>query len=237
MATVRATRAASEDELAAESAPRLAALAAEGVTTVEIKSGYGLDTANELKQLRVARALGVELDVDVRTTLLAAHALPPEFAGRADDYIDYVCTRHDSRGGARRARRRRGCVLRDDRLLAGADARACSTPRVRTACRSSCTPTSCPTWAAPRSPPSGGAVGGSSRVHERRGHRGHGARGTRGGAAARRVLRAARNEAAADRGAARARRADGDLHRLQSGHVAGDVAGADDEHGLHAVGT
>jgi len=62
-----------------------------GVTTVEIKSGYGLDTANELKQLRVARALGESLDVDVRTTLLAAHALPPEFADRADAYIDYVC--------------------------------------------------------------------------------------------------------------------------------------------------
>ena len=90
-ATVRATRAASTDELAAQSRPRLAALAAEGVTTVEIKSGYGLDTATELKQLAVARALGEQLDVGVRTTLLAAHALPPEFAGRADAYIDYVC--------------------------------------------------------------------------------------------------------------------------------------------------
>ena len=90
-ATVRATRAASTDELAAQSRPRMAALAAEGVTTVEIKSGYGLDTATELKQLAVARALGVQLDVDVRTTLLAAHALPNEFAGRADAYIDYVC--------------------------------------------------------------------------------------------------------------------------------------------------
>jgi imidazolonepropionase len=90
-ATVRATRAASADELATQSRPRLAALAAEGVTTVEIKSGYGLDTATELKQLAVARALGVQLGVDVRTTLLAAHALPPEFAARADAYIDYVC--------------------------------------------------------------------------------------------------------------------------------------------------
>ena len=90
-ATVRATRAVSADELAAQSRPRLAALAAEGVTTVEIKSGYGLDTATELKQLAVARALGEQLDVAVRTTLLAAHALPPEFAGRADDYIDYAC--------------------------------------------------------------------------------------------------------------------------------------------------
>jgi imidazolonepropionase len=90
-ATVRATRAASVAELAAQSRPRLAALAAEGVTTVEIKSGYGQDTATELKQLAVARALGKELHVDVRTTLLAAHALPPEFAGRADDFVDYVC--------------------------------------------------------------------------------------------------------------------------------------------------
>jgi imidazolonepropionase len=89
--TVRATRAAVAAELAAQSRPRLAALAAEGVTTVEIKSGYGLDTASEMKTLRVARALGEELGVAVRTTLLAAHALPPEFAGRADDYIDYVC--------------------------------------------------------------------------------------------------------------------------------------------------
>jgi len=90
-ATVRATRDASEAELADQSRPRLAALAAEGVTTVEIKSGYGLKTTAELKQLRVARALAAELDVTVRTTLLAAHALPPEFAGRADEYIDYVC--------------------------------------------------------------------------------------------------------------------------------------------------
>src|SRR5882672_1967722 len=90
--TVKATRAADAGALAAASAPRLAAMAAHGVTTVEIKSGYGLDTANELKQLRVARDIGAMKNVDVRTTLLAAHALPPEFAGRADAYIDYVCT-------------------------------------------------------------------------------------------------------------------------------------------------
>jgi imidazolonepropionase len=89
--TVRATRAASEDDLARQSMPRLASLASEGVTTVEIKSGYGLDTPSEAKQLRVARRLGREAGVDVRTTLLAAHAVPPEYAGRADDYVDYVC--------------------------------------------------------------------------------------------------------------------------------------------------
>jgi len=90
-ATVRATRAADDAALAAQSLARLQALVAEGVTTVEIKSGYGLATDAEMKQLRVARALGESADVDVRTTLLAAHALPPEFAGRADAYIDYVC--------------------------------------------------------------------------------------------------------------------------------------------------
>jgi imidazolonepropionase len=92
VSTVKATRAASEDELFRQSAPRLLALLAEGVTTIEIKSGYWLDAANEAKMLRVARRLGVECGVDVRTTFLGAHALPPEFAGRADAYIDAVCT-------------------------------------------------------------------------------------------------------------------------------------------------
>ena len=89
--TVRATRAATEDQLAAASARRLDAMAAHGATTVEIKSGYGLDTGTELKQLRVARRLGAAIGVDVRTTLLAAHALPKEFSRRADDYVEYVC--------------------------------------------------------------------------------------------------------------------------------------------------
>jgi imidazolonepropionase len=89
--TVRATRAAGEDELVAQSAVRLRRLIAEGVTTVEIKSGYGLDTANELKMLRAARRLAIACGVEVRTTLLGAHALPPEFAGRADEYIALVC--------------------------------------------------------------------------------------------------------------------------------------------------
>jgi imidazolonepropionase len=90
VATVAATRAASESELMASSRPRLNALLAEGVTTVEIKSGYGLDLDSELKQLRVARALGAALPVTVKTTFLGAHALPPEFAERAEDYIDAV---------------------------------------------------------------------------------------------------------------------------------------------------
>ncbi|WP_432754922.1 imidazolonepropionase [Pseudomonas sp. WMBT8] len=89
--TVRATRAASEDELFDSSRKRLRSLLRDGVTTVEIKSGYGLDLANERKMLRVARRLGQELPVSVRATCLAAHALPPEYKDRADDYIEHIC--------------------------------------------------------------------------------------------------------------------------------------------------
>ena len=90
LSTVRAVRAASEQQLFEESAPRLAALMAEGVTTVEIKSGYGLTLADEAKMLRVARALGRAFPVTVRTTLLAAHTVPPEYRGRADEYIEVI---------------------------------------------------------------------------------------------------------------------------------------------------
>jgi imidazolonepropionase len=90
LSTVRATRAATEDQLLAAATPRLAALMAEGVTTVEIKSGYGLDLANELAQLRVARRLGAGHPAAIVTTLLAAHAVPPEWAGRRADYARHV---------------------------------------------------------------------------------------------------------------------------------------------------
>ncbi|MDN2704650.1 imidazolonepropionase [Janthinobacterium sp. SUN100] len=91
MSTVRATRAASDDELLRQSLPRVLALLAEGVTTLEIKSGYGLDAASEAKMLRVARRIGQTLPVSVRTTFLGAHALPPEYAGQADAYIELLC--------------------------------------------------------------------------------------------------------------------------------------------------
>lgn len=91
VSTVHATRAASEAELVASALPRLDALIAEGVTTVEIKSGYGLSVADEAKMLRAARVLGTVRPVTVRTTFLGAHALPPEFTGEADAYIDLVC--------------------------------------------------------------------------------------------------------------------------------------------------
>jgi len=86
--TVAATRAASDETLFAGTAQRARALMAEGVTTVEIKSGYGLDEHHEARCLAVARRLGRELPLTVRTTSLAAHALPPEYAGRADDYVN-----------------------------------------------------------------------------------------------------------------------------------------------------
>ncbi|UST90667.1 imidazolonepropionase [Pseudomonas siliginis] len=89
--TVRATREATEHELFASAAKRLKSLMRDGVTTVEMKSGYGLDLANERKLLRVIRRLAEELPISVRSTCLAAHALPPEYKDRADDYIDLVC--------------------------------------------------------------------------------------------------------------------------------------------------
>lgn len=88
--TMAATRAASEDDLVAGALRRLDALIAEGVTTVEVKSGYGLTPDTERRMLRAARRLGMEREVTVRTTFLGAHALPPEFTGRADDYIALV---------------------------------------------------------------------------------------------------------------------------------------------------
>lgn len=91
VSTVRATRGADLESLLNQSLPRVRALISEGVTTLEIKSGYGLDLANEEKMLRAAREIQARLGVTVRTTFLGAHALPPEYAGRADAYIDEVC--------------------------------------------------------------------------------------------------------------------------------------------------
>jgi imidazolonepropionase len=86
------TRQASEEHLYASSRPRLEALIASGVTTVEIKSGYGLDLDTELRLLRVARRLGHDLGVTVRTTYLGAHVVPAEFTDRRAEYIDFICT-------------------------------------------------------------------------------------------------------------------------------------------------
>ena len=92
VSTVAATRASSEAELVASALPRLDALIGEGVTTVEIKSGYGLNTETEMRQLSAARAVGRNRPVSIRTTFLGAHALPPEADGDKDRYIDLVCS-------------------------------------------------------------------------------------------------------------------------------------------------
>ncbi|MDF1759712.1 MAG: imidazolonepropionase [Coxiellaceae bacterium] len=91
VSTVKATRAASEDELLAQSFPRVEHLINEGVGVIEIKSGYGLDLETELKMLRVARKIGETLPITVRTTFLGAHALPAEYTDK-QAYIDYVCS-------------------------------------------------------------------------------------------------------------------------------------------------
>ncbi|WHZ18662.1 MAG: Imidazolonepropionase [Rhodanobacteraceae bacterium] len=91
LSTVRATRAASEDELFEQSIPRARTLLRDGVTTLEIKSGYGLDLDAELKMLRVARRIGEVLGITVKTTFLGLHALPPEFRDRRGDYVALVC--------------------------------------------------------------------------------------------------------------------------------------------------
>ncbi|MBH1963652.1 MAG: imidazolonepropionase [Comamonadaceae bacterium] len=91
VSSVRATREASEDELFTSASARLQQLLAEGVCAIEIKSGYGLSLEHERKQLRVARRLPTAHNVTVRTTFLGAHALPPEYAGRSQAYIDLVC--------------------------------------------------------------------------------------------------------------------------------------------------
>jgi imidazolonepropionase len=91
MSTVTATRTAGEDDLLIDALTRVDAMIAEGVTLIEVKSGYGLDIDTELKMLRVARAITKARPIDVRTTFLGAHAVPADYAGRADAYIDEVC--------------------------------------------------------------------------------------------------------------------------------------------------
>ena len=208
--------------------PRLAALLAEGVTTIEIKSGYGLTLDDEAKMLRVARELGRAFPVTVRTTLLAAHTLPPE-SGRADAYIDAWrasgCRRCTRRGWSTRStcsasaspsasRRPSGCSRRralgvpvkmHAEQLANLGGRAGGTAR----------------RAVLRPPRIRGR--GRGRSSRRRRHR--------RGAVARRLLLPGRGAPAAPRSAALGARCDRDRQRLQARLRAGHLAPAGDEHG------
>ena len=230
-------RARPSDEALFDGAPASArcALMAEGVTTLEIKSGYGLSREHEARCLRVARRLGRELPLTVQTTCLAAHALPPEFDGRADDYIDAVCAL--AAGAARRRPGRCGRrLLRAHRLHAGADA-----ARLRRRAR-----------ARPAGQAARRAAQRSGRRRARRRVRRAVVRPPRipvGTTACARWPRPARvavllpgafyflreTKLPPVAGAARRRRADRDRERPQPGLVAGAVAAADAEHGLHAV--
>jgi len=90
MSTVNATRAADSDELLGSARKRIQALQAEGVATIEVKSGYGLDVENELRLLKVIRELGEECGLTIRSTFLGAHAVPPEYKGNIDQYVELV---------------------------------------------------------------------------------------------------------------------------------------------------
>ncbi len=116
----------SEAELVAGALPRLDALIGEGVTTLEIKSGYGLNTETEMRQLSAARTLGRSRPVSVRTTFLGAHALPPEADGDKDRYIDLCLPRDAAGGGAGRPCRCRRCFHGRYRLLRAIKRRECS---------------------------------------------------------------------------------------------------------------
>nr|WP_047165412.1 imidazolonepropionase [Sphingomonas sp. Y57] len=129
VSTMRATREADEDRLLHLALPRLDALIAEGATTVEVKSGYGLTVADELKMLRAARRLGEARPVGIRTTLLGAHALPPEYAGDADGYVDLIC--HEMIPAAARA----GLADAVDAFCEGIGFTAAQTERVFDAAR------------------------------------------------------------------------------------------------------
>ena len=210
-------------------------LLAEGVCAIEIKSGYGLALEHERKQLRVARRLGEAHGVTVRTTFLGAHALPPEYAGRSSDYIDLVCRRDAARARGRRAGRRGRRVLRAHRVLARRNrarlpGRAGARPAGQAACRAAVGHGRRRAGGALRRAvvrPHRAPVAGRHRRDARRRHRRR--------AAAGRLLHAARHAAAADRRAARGRRADGRVDRPQPRHLAGAEPAADGEHGLHAV--
>ena len=232
----KATRAATLEELVEASRPRLRALMRGGVTTVEIKSGYGLDIETELKMLRAARALGESEAVRVETTLLALHALPPEFRGPARGVRP---ARHRIDAAGRRARR--GWRARSTPFAKGSASRPtrsrrCSRRPPPMASASSSMPSSSAICAAPRWRPIMSALSADHLEHAD--EEGVAAMARAGMVAV--LLPGAfyalqGDKEAAGRPAAPLRRADGGGDRLQSRHLAGAVADPDDVDGLHPV--
>ena len=235
VSTVAATRASSEAELVAGALPRLDALIGEGVTTLEIKSGYGLNTETEMRQLSAARALGRDRPVSIRTTFLGAHALPPEADGDKDRYIDLVCREMlpsvAQAGLAARGRRLHG----RHRVLGRAN--GAGVPRGKGA--GITRQTARRSIVEPRRSSAGfgifGSVRRSSGTHRCGWRRSHGAGKYGGCAAAGRILFHSRNEEASDRTVSRPRRAHGARNRLQPGQLAADVAASGHEYGRDAV--
>jgi imidazolonepropionase len=240
VSTMKATRAASQAELVASALPRLDALIAEGLTTIEIKSGYGLSLDDELKCLRAARALADARRVSVTTTFLGAHALPPEYADAPDDYIDHVCFQMIP---AVAAPEFGGWGLADavDAFCEGIGFTPAQTRRVFEAAREHGLPVKL--HAEQLSNQNGAALaaafGALSADHlEHLDAAGIAAMAEAGTTAV--LLPGAfyfvrETRAAAHRGPARRRRAAGPGHRLQPRHLAPDQPAADDEHGRHPV--
>ena len=234
VSTVKATRAASEDDLVRLSLPRLDRLLAEGVTTVEIKSGYGLDRDSEMRMLRAARRLARGARRR-RSHELSRRARPAAGSERRQGALHRRGLRDDSGHRPRTACRCGRCILRDHCLLARADgARVRGRAGGRPAGQAACRPAHQPQWRKARGR-AWRAVRRPSRIYRRGWRRGHGTRRHRRGPAARRVLCAAGEAGAAGRRLAATARADGNRHRQQSRHLADHLTAHDPQHGGDAV--
>jgi hypothetical protein len=232
---VRQTRAASDEQIYAASAARVAKLIAGGMTTLESKSGAGLDLETELRCLRIGRELGRKMPVRIVTTFLGAHGIAPEYRGRPDDYIDHLCKVVLPAAVAQGLGRPGGRLLRSHRVLScpdhaslrdGAHARPARQAARRAVSR------------LPRGRPGRpvqGALRGPPRVRRRGNYPRHGRSRHRRDLAARRALDDGRDAAPARRALSPLRGQDGARHQLQSGQLAHLLADHDDEHGLPHV--
>ncbi len=233
--TINATRAADAAELRAAAAVRAMRLMSEGVTTIEVKSGYGLDLPGERRLLEVARSLERDLPVSIRTTYLGLHALPQEYLEDRRSYIDQASGPWLEALSRRRSGRCRRRILREHRLFGG---RIRAIPPSRTTPGRSRTPAR---GSIERH--GGGGAGGaiwralrrSPRILERARRTSARCRGYRCRAAAVRLLYPAPDNPTAGPAAAQGGRADGGGDRLQSGHLPMHIAAARSRYGLHPV--